>query len=42
MITKMVEYKNALIINNPYAYTGREYDTSEFYYYRARYYDQTI
>jgi len=28
--------------NNPYAYTGRELDTSELYYYRARYYDPQI
>ena len=25
--------------NNPYAYTGREYDDEDLYYYRARYYD---
>ena len=28
--------------NNPYAYTGRELDTSELYYYRAWYYDATM
>ena len=28
--------------NNPYAYTGRELDTNELYYYRARYYDPQI
>jgi len=28
--------------NNPYAYTGRELDTDELYYYRARYYDPQI
>jgi RHS repeat-associated protein len=27
---------------NPYRYTGREYDTDDLYYYRARYYDPTI
>lgn len=27
--------------NNPYGYTGREFDTEELYYYRARYYDPT-
>jgi RHS repeat-associated protein len=27
---------------NPYRYTGREYDTPDLYYYRARYYDPTI
>ena len=29
-------------INNPYGYTGREIDTEELYYYRARYYDPTV
>lgn len=28
--------------NNPYAYTGRELDDTDLYYYRARYYDPTI
>jgi RHS repeat-associated protein len=27
---------------NPYGYTGRETDTDDLYYYRARYYDPTI
>ena len=27
---------------NPYGYTGRETDTKELYYYRARYYDPTL
>lgn len=27
---------------NPYCYTGREFETDELYYYRARYYDPTI
>jgi len=27
---------------NPYCYTGREFDTQELYYYRARYYDPTV
>ena len=27
---------------NPYCYTGREFDSKELYYYRARYYDPTI
>ncbi|MDD4950809.1 RHS repeat-associated core domain-containing protein, partial [Sulfuricurvum sp.] len=27
---------------NPYRYTGREIDTDDLYYYRARYYDPTI
>lgn len=28
--------------DNPYVYTGREYDADDLYYYRARYYDPTI
>lgn len=28
--------------NNPYAYTGREFDEEDLYYYRARYYDPTM
>ncbi len=28
--------------DNPYVYTGREYDAEDLYYYRARYYDPTI
>ena len=28
--------------NNPYGYTGREFDTKELYFYRARYYDPQI
>ena len=27
--------------NNPFAYTGREYDAPDLYYYRHRYYDPT-
>jgi len=27
---------------NPYCYTGREFDSDELYYYRARYYDPTV
>jgi RHS repeat-associated protein len=27
---------------NPYCYTGREFDTHDLYYYRARYYDPSI
>ncbi|WP_086930361.1 RHS repeat-associated core domain-containing protein [Agarilytica rhodophyticola] len=27
---------------NPYAYTGREFDAADLYYYRARYYDPQI
>jgi RHS repeat-associated protein len=27
---------------NPYCYTGREFDSHDLYYYRARYYDPTI
>ena len=28
--------------DNPYAFTGREYDLPDLYYYRARYYDPTL
>jgi len=27
---------------NPYCYTGREFDSHDLYYYRARYYDPTV
>jgi RHS repeat-associated protein len=27
---------------NPYRFTGREFDTDDLYYYRARYYDSTL
>jgi len=30
------------VTNNPYAYTGRELDTNDLYYYRARYYDPSL
>lgn len=33
---------SAVVTNNPYAYTGRELDDTDLYYYRARYYDPTI
>ncbi|MDY0328335.1 MAG: RHS repeat-associated core domain-containing protein, partial [Arcobacteraceae bacterium] len=36
-----LEYKEIEVLN-PYAYTSREYDSEELYYYRARYYDPTI
>ena len=38
----IVEHTKLFETDNPYAYTGREYDTPELYYYRARYYDPTI
>ncbi|AEG02518.1 RHS repeat-associated core domain-containing protein [Methylomonas methanica] len=35
--------KNTIVLTkNPYAYTGRELDSDDLYYYRARYYDPTI
>ncbi|MCX6060704.1 MAG: hypothetical protein NT103_00410 [Campylobacterales bacterium] len=40
-ITK-AEHTNGIQTLNPYRYTGREYDTDDLYYYRARYYDPTI
>jgi len=38
----IVNHTKDIETNNPYAYTGREFDTPELYYYRARYYDPTI
>ncbi|WP_425357271.1 RHS repeat-associated core domain-containing protein [Nitratifractor salsuginis] len=38
----MLSHTRSVETNNPYAYTGREFDTQELYYYRARYYDPTI
>jgi len=38
----IVNHTKDVETNNPYAYTGRELDTDELYYYRARYYDATI
>ncbi|MDD4950806.1 RHS repeat-associated core domain-containing protein [Sulfuricurvum sp.] len=40
-ITK-AEYTEGIQTLNPYRYTGREFDTDDLYYYRARYYDPTI
>jgi uncharacterized protein (TIGR02594 family) len=40
-ITKS-EYTEGIQTLNPYRYTGRECDTDDLYYYRARYYDPTI
>lgn len=40
-ITKS-EHTDGIQTLNPYRYTGREYDTDDLYYYRARYYDPTI
>jgi RHS repeat-associated protein len=38
----IVDHTKTIETNNPYAYTGRELDTDELYYYRARYYDPQI
>jgi len=38
----LTERTQTEVTNNPYAYTGREYDDSDLYYYRARYYDPSI
>jgi len=37
-----VKHTKTLETNNPYAYTGRELDTNDLYYYRARYYDPSL
>jgi RHS repeat-associated protein len=39
---KIVEHTKIIETNNPYGYTGREIDTEDLYYYRARYYDPII
>ena len=39
---KIFEHNKIIETNNPYGYTGREIDTEDLYYYRARYYDPTI
>lgn len=36
------KYTEGIETLNPYRYTGREYDTDDLYYYRARYYDPTL
>ncbi len=38
---KIIKRNKKIETNNPYCYTGREQDTPELYYYRARYYDPT-
>ena len=38
----IVNHTKSVETNNPYAYTGRELDTEELYYYRARYYDPSL
>jgi RHS repeat-associated protein len=40
-ITHEEHYKQINTLN-PYRYTGREFDTDDLYYYRARYYDPTL
>jgi RHS repeat-associated protein len=39
---KIITHTKSVETDNPYAYTGRVFDTPELYYYRARYYDPTI
>jgi len=39
--TILDHYKTEATLN-PYCYTGREFDSHDLYYYRARYYDPTI
>ncbi len=36
---KILEHKKEVQTHNPYAYTARELDQEDLYYYRARYYD---
>ena len=38
----IINHTETVETNNPYAYTGREYDAPDLYYYRARYYDPTL
>ena len=38
----IVNHMQTIETNNPYGYTGREYDTEDLYYFRARYYDPKI
>jgi RHS repeat-associated protein len=38
---KTVKYSN-IDTGNPFAYTGREMDDKDLYYYRSRYYDPTV
>ena len=38
----IINHTKTIETNNLYAYTGREFDTDELYYYRARYYDPQI
>jgi RHS repeat-associated protein len=39
---KIISESGSLPFDNPITYTGREYDDSGLYYYRARYYDAEI
>jgi RHS repeat-associated protein len=39
---KILEHNKEVQTHNPYAYTGRELDQEDLYYYRARYYDPQI
>jgi RHS repeat-associated protein len=36
---KILQHETTIQTLNPYAYTGREFDMDDLYYYRARYYD---
>ena len=36
---KILDHETTVQTYNPYAYTGREFDADDLYYYRARYYD---
>ncbi len=38
----IINHTETVETNNPYAYTGREADAPDLYYYRARYYDPTL
>ncbi|XOB63285.1 PAAR-like domain-containing protein [Campylobacterota bacterium DY0563] len=38
---KILQHKKLVETYNPYCYTGREFDSHDLYYYRARYYDPT-
>jgi len=38
----IVNHTKTVETNNPYAYTGRELDVNDLYYYRARYYDPSL
>lgn len=39
---EIVNFEYSTVTDNPYCYTGREFDGPSLYYYRARYYDPSI